>query len=124
MNKAYSVGSTSELITVCAPKTFDEWEDFYFNNAQQKKKNGVRITRDYITGLGQTLYIKISEVVQSELESITEDECVDYAYNLVLNRTYEGYKAEIDTIYGQLESIVNRKIEPAQGNCIKIWHNF
>jgi len=47
------------------------------------------------------------------LESITEDECVDYAYNLVLNRTYEGYKAEIDTIYGQLESIVNRKIEPA-----------
>ncbi len=113
LNKAYSVGSTSELIRVCAPKTFDEWEGFYFNNAQQKKKNGVRITRDYITGLGQTLYIKISEVVQSELESITEDECVDYAYNLVLNRTYEGYKAEIDTIYGQLELIVNRKIEPA-----------
>lgn len=46
------------------------------------------------------------------MESITEDECADYAYNLVLNRTYEGYKAEIDAIYGQLESIVNRKIEP------------
>lgn len=38
---------------------------------------------------------------------------IDYAYNLVLNRTYEGYKAEIETIYGQLESIVDRKIEPA-----------
>jgi len=113
LNKAYSVGPTSELIRACAPKTFKEWEDFYFNNAKQKKKDGIRITRDYITGLGQTLYIKISEVVQNELESITEDECIDYAYNLVLNRTYEGYKAEVDTIYGQLESIVKCKIEPA-----------
>ncbi|OEU80711.1 MAG: hypothetical protein BA872_05430 [Desulfobacterales bacterium C00003060] len=113
LNKAYSVGPTSELIRACAPKTFEEWEDFYFNNAKQKKKDGIRITRDHITALGQTLYIKISEVVQNELESITEDECVDYAYNLVLNRTYEGYKAEIDTINGQLESIVKCNIEPA-----------
>jgi hypothetical protein len=52
-------------------------------------------------------------VVQNELESITEEECCDYAYNLVLNRTYEGYKSEIETIYGQLESAVSRKIEPA-----------
>ena len=71
-----------------------EWEDFYFKNAKQKKKDGIRISRDYITGLGQTLYIKISEVVQSELESITEDECIDYAFNLVLNRTYESKKKE------------------------------
>ena len=46
LNKAYSVGPTSGLIRACAPKTFDEWENFYFNNAQQKKKNGVRITKD------------------------------------------------------------------------------
>jgi len=113
LNKAYSVGPTSELIRACAPKTFAEWEAFYFSHARQKKKNGIRITRDYITGLGQTLYIKISEVIRSELDLITEDECIDYAYNLILNRTYEGYKAEIDTVYGQLESIVGRKIEPA-----------
>ena len=37
LNKAYSVGPTSELIRACAPKTFEEWEDFYFNNAKQKK---------------------------------------------------------------------------------------
>ncbi|MBT7092511.1 MAG: MjaI family restriction endonuclease, partial [Bacteroidetes bacterium] len=89
------------------------WEEFYFNNARQKKKDGIRITREYITGLGETLYTKISEVIRSELDSISEEECIDYAYNLVLNRTYEGYRAEIDTIYGQLESIVNRKIKPA-----------
>lgn len=113
LNKAYSVGPTSELIRDCAPKTFEEWEEYYFTHARQKKKDGIKITREYIEGLGQTLYVKITEVIRSELDSITEEECIDYAYNLVLNRTYEGYKAEIDTIYGQLESIVNHKIEPA-----------
>src|SRR4030042_724341 len=113
LNKAHSVGPTSELIRKCAPKKFEDWENFYFENAVQKKKDGQKITREYITGLGQTLYIKLSEVVQSELEAISEDECCDYAYNLVLNRTFEGYRSEIETIYGQLESAVKTKIEPA-----------
>jgi hypothetical protein len=116
LNKAYSVGSTSELIRTCAPITFEEWENFYFKNARQKKKDGIKVSREYITGLGQTLYIKLSEVVQNELESISEEECIEYAYNLVLNRTYEGYRTEIDTIYGQLESIIQQKIEPAPDN--------
>lgn len=113
LNKAHSVGKTSELIRACAPSEYKEWEEFYFSKAKQKKKNGITITREYIAGLGKTLYIKLSEVVQNELESITEEECIDYAYNLVLNRTYEGYRTEIETIYGQLESVIGRKIEPA-----------
>ncbi|MFA5362394.1 MAG: MjaI family restriction endonuclease [Candidatus Omnitrophota bacterium] len=113
LNKAHSVGKTSELIRACAPSEFKEWESFYFSEAKQKKKNGIAITREYITGLGKTLHIKLSEVVQNELESITEEECIDYAYNLVLNRTYEGYRTEIETIYGQLESAVGKKIEAA-----------
>lgn len=116
LNKAHSVGSTSELIRNCAPAKYEEWEEFYFTKATQKKKGGLKITKEYITGLGQTLYIKLSEVVQNELVSITEDECIDYAYNLVLNRTYEGYRTEIETIYGQLEGAVGRKIEPAPDN--------
>ncbi len=113
LNKAHSVGPTSELIRKCSPKTFDEWERFYFKNAVQKKRNGIKITREYITELGRKLYIKLSEVVQNELESVQEEECIDYAYNLVLNRTYEGYCTEINTIYGQLESALSIKIEPA-----------
>jgi hypothetical protein len=133
LNKAHSVGSTSELIRTCAPTKYEEWEEFYFTKAEQKKKNGIKITREYIAGLGQTLYIKLSEVVQNELASITEEECIDYAYNLVLNRTYEGYRTEIETIYGQLEGAVERKIEPAPDNwdrsysvdfCIKIGEQF
>ncbi|OGU65922.1 MAG: hypothetical protein A2W30_06615 [Ignavibacteria bacterium RBG_16_36_9] len=114
LNKASSVGPTSELIRKCAPNTFDAWEQFYFENATQKKKNGARITREYIQSLGEKLYIKLSEVVHSELGSIQEEECIDYAYNLVLNRTYEGYRSEIDTIYGQLQTILSITIEPAR----------
>ena len=113
LNKAQSVGKTSELIRACAPLEYKEWEEFYFSNAKQEKKNGISVTRQYIADLGQKLYVKLSEVVQNELGSITEGECVDYAYNLVLNRTYEGYRSEIETIYGQLESVIGRKIEPA-----------
>jgi len=112
-NKAYSVGPTSELIRQCTPKTFEQWETFYFDNATQKKRNGMKITREYITDLGRKLYVKHSEVVQNELESIEEQECIDYAYNLVLNRTYEGYRSEIDTVYGQLEELLEVKIHPA-----------
>jgi len=144
-NKAYSVGPTSELIRQCTPKTFEQWETFYFDNATQKKRNGMKITREYITDLGRKLYVKPfyfdnatqkkrngmkitreyitdlgrklyvkhSEVVQNELESIEEQECIDYAYNLVLNRTYEGYRSEIDTVYGQLEELLEVKIHPA-----------
>jgi len=113
LNKAHSVGPTSELVRACSPKSFEEWETYYFENAVQKKKDGIRITREFITDLGRKLYIKVSEVVQNELESIEEEECIDYAYNLVLNRTYEGYKTEITTVYGQLESALGVKIQPA-----------
>lgn len=113
LNKAFSVGPTSELIRECAPGPFEEWEKFYFDSAYQKKKGGLKITREYITELGQKLYVKLSEVIQNELASIQEQECIDYAYNLVLNRTYEGYKTEIDTVYGQLEAKLDVKIQPA-----------
>lgn len=113
LNKAYNVGPTSELIRTCAPKTFEEWEEYYFANAMQKKRNGIRVTREYIVDLGRKLYVKVSEVVQNELESIQQEECIDYAYNLVLNRTYEGYQTEVNTVYGQLESQLGVKIEAA-----------
>ena len=50
------------------------------------------------------------------MASITEEECIDYAYNLVLRRTYDGYRTEIETIYGQLEGAIGMKIESAPDN--------
>ena len=113
LNKAHSVGPTSELIRKCGPKNLEDWEKFYFDNAHQKKKDGLKIDKAYITELGRKLYVKLTEVIQNEIESITEEECIDYVYNLVLHRTFEGYMSEIHTIYGQLQEILGCKIEPA-----------
>ena len=106
-NGYYLEISVNEQISDDLLELMSEIFNKYFKNAKQKKRNGVWITRGYITELG------ISEVVQNELESVTEEECIDYAYNLVLNRTYEGYMTEIQTIYGQLQNILGIQIEPA-----------
>ncbi len=113
LNYASSAGPVAELIRRCAPRKFEEWESFYFENAVQKKRAGQRISREYLEELGRKLYVKLSEVVQSELSSITEQECIDYVFNLVLNRTYEGYRTEVETVYGSLERELGRRIEPA-----------
>ena len=54
-------------------------------NANQKQlKNGVNIifqnvrSKEHIIELGKKLYIKITEVISSEVEKITEQECIDY----------------------------------------------
>ena len=55
LNKVYSVGALAELIRDCAPSEYQEWEEYYFSKGAQKKKGGIKITREYITSLGQTL---------------------------------------------------------------------
>lgn len=104
LNFKRNVGPTSESIRKCSPKTLEEWEEYYFKNVR---------TRDHIIETGKKLYVKITEVVQSELNDITEQDCVDYMINLVINRTFDGYTTEIETIYGQLEKVLGIKIEPA-----------
>ena len=104
LNFKRNVGATSESIRKCSPKTIEEWETYYFTNVRSK---------EHIADLGKKLYIKITEVVQAELDDITEQECINYMFNLVINRTYDGYMTEIETIYGQLEKILGIKIEPA-----------
>lgn len=121
LNKASSVGATSELIRECAPTNYEQWVDFYFEKAFQKKKAGIKITKEYLHALGEELYLKLSENIQNELECITEEECIDYVYNLVINRTYEGYITEIETIYGQLEKLVGYKIEAAPDKWDRIY---
>jgi len=104
LNFRRNVGPTSESIRKCAPKTVNEWENYYFQNVKSKEQ---------IIELGKKLYIKISEVVQAELDDITEQDCIDYIINLVINRTFDGYMTEIETIYGKLEKEIGEKIEPA-----------
>jgi len=122
LNKAYSVDGTSALIRKCAPKNIDEWEKYYFDNAKQKKKNGVKIDKKYIKNLGKKLYKELSTTVLSELNAITEEEAIDYMYNLVINRTYEGYKSEINTINNELQKQLDIEIKPATDELDRIYN--
>ena len=70
-------------------------------------------SRQHLEELGRRLYIKITEVCQAEIESITEEACIDFIINLVIGRTYDGYQSEIQTIYGQLQEALGVKVEPA-----------
>ncbi len=63
--------------------------------------------------MGKKLYVKITEVIQSEVAEITEKDCVDYMFQLVIDRTFDGYITEIQTIYGQLQNMLGVKIEAA-----------
>ena len=122
LNKKTSVDAVSHLIRKSSPKNFEDWETYYFENAKQKKKNGIKIDREYINKLGEKLFQKLSTVVRSELDSITEKECIDYMYNLVLNRTYEGYDGEIQTMYGELQDILNIQINPSSDEWDRIYN--
>ena len=104
LNFKRNVGPTSESIRQCEPKTIDEWRAYYFKNVR---------SNEHIESLGKKLYIKITEVIQSEVEEITEQDCIDYIRQLVIDRTFDGYMTEIKTIYGQLEKELGVKIEPA-----------
>jgi hypothetical protein len=63
--------------------------------------------------LGKKLYIKISEICRSEIENISEADCITFIIELVINRTYDGYQTEIQTIYGQLQQELGVRVEPA-----------
>jgi hypothetical protein len=104
LTRKNKVGPVAELIRKCAPKGMEDWEDFYFRSGY---------TRENLEGLGKILFIKVSEICRAEIESITEQDCIDFIVDLVIKRTFDGYRSEIGTIYGQLASLLGVEIEPA-----------
>lgn len=63
LNFKRNVGATSESIRKCAPKSLDEWRDYYYANVKSEA---------HIEELGRKLYVKITEVIQSEVQEVTE----------------------------------------------------
>ena len=104
LNFKRNVGATSEAIRKCEPRSLEEWQKYYFANVR---------TEEQIVELGKKLYIKITEVLVAEIDEITEEDCINYIKELVIDRTYDGYVREIKTIYGQLQEILGVKIEAA-----------
>ena len=79
LNFKRTVGPTSESIRQCAPRTVVEQRDYYFKTGRSKA---------HIEELGKKLYVKITEVIPAEVEDISEQDCVDYMLQLVIDSTF------------------------------------
>lgn len=104
LTKKKQVGAVADEIRKCEPKNLEDWENYYIKNVYPE---------EHLIELGRKLYVKISEVFQAEIKSITEEDCINFIKNLVINRTYDGYVSEKETIYEQLQEILGLNIEPA-----------
>ncbi len=96
------VGAVMALIRECQPKSFEEWEKYYFEKAYTKTKKPVKVTEDVLKELGERLYEKITEVVIPEwtdaFKQITKQDCYDYVYEVTIPRTYDGFITEKSVI--------------------------
>jgi hypothetical protein len=115
LNKKESVGPVSDWIRECAPKTLEEWREFYLKKLEEfLSRKGIKISpSEYLEYLGRKLYTKITEVIRAEIDEVSEEDCIIYIYNLVINRTFEGYQTEVETIYKLLQRELGLEIKPA-----------
>ncbi|PIP62927.1 restriction endonuclease [Candidatus Roizmanbacteria bacterium CG22_combo_CG10-13_8_21_14_all_35_9] len=109
LSRPNKVGPVMFLIRECQPKTFQEWEKFYFEKAFADGKNQYKITKQVLDELGERLYIKIKQIVIPEwteaFNQLTIEDCKNYIYNLTVNRTYDGFIREKSVIYDNLAKI-------------------
>ena len=107
LSRPNKVGAVMALIRECQPKTIEEWEEWYFKNARTKGKNPAKVTKDTLVELGERLYVKITEIVIPEwseaFSQLTLQDCIDYIYNLTINRTFDGFYREKSVVSGTLE---------------------
>jgi len=106
LSRPNKVGTVMALIRECQPKSFEEWEKWYFENANTDSKTPSKITKESLEELGERLYVKIKEIVIPEwteaFYQLTLQDCVDYIFNLTINRTYDGFIREKSVIEDNL----------------------
>lgn len=98
LSRPNKVGAVMALIRQCQPKTIEDWEAWYFENAYTDGKNTFKVTKESLEELGNRLHEKITEVVipewQEAFRNLTLQDCIDYIHNLTINRTFDGYIRE------------------------------
>ena len=109
LSRPNKVGAVMALIRECQPKTIQEWERWYFENAYTDAKTPTKITVESLRELGGRLYEKITEVVipewQAAFNQLTLQDCNDYIYNLTVNRTFDGFLREKSVVNDGLAKI-------------------
>ncbi|HMP14953.1 MAG TPA: MjaI family restriction endonuclease [Saprospiraceae bacterium] len=116
LSRPNKVGAVMALIRECQPKTIEEWEKWYFENAKTDGKTPNKITKESLEELGERLYVKIKEIVIPEwteaFNQLTLQDCIDYIHNLTINRTFDGFIREKSVIEDNLvKSFPNVKFE-------------
>lgn len=106
LTKTSKVGEVMSLIRKCQPQSYKNWESWYFSNAHTKSKIPTKITPETLKELGERLYVKLTEIVIPEftnaMQHLTLDDCVEYIFNLVLCRTFDGFIIEKLTVQNNL----------------------
>lgn len=109
LTKTTKVGEVMSLIRQCQPKSFEEWEEWYFKNAVTNTKEPVKVTKEILTELGERLYSKLKETVIPQIteaiRTLTIDDCIDYIYQLTIFRTYDGYLTEKSVVFDNLAKV-------------------
>jgi hypothetical protein len=109
LSRPNKVGTVMALIRECQPKTLEQWQQWYFENAQTDGKSPSKITKESLEELGERLYVKIREIVIPEwteaFNQLTLQDCVDYIFNLTINRTYDGFIREKSVIEDNLVKV-------------------
>jgi hypothetical protein len=97
------------LIRECQPNGIERWEQWYFENARTDGKTPTKITKESLEELGERLYVKIKEIVIPEwteaFSQLTLQDCVEYIFNLTINRTFDGFIREKSVIEENLAKI-------------------
>jgi hypothetical protein len=97
------------LIRECQPQTIEDWQQWYFENACTEAKTKTKITKESLHELGERLYAKITDVVIPEWEAafkqLTLQDCIDYIFNLTINRTFDGFIREKSVVNDGLAKI-------------------
>lgn len=98
LSRPAKVGAVMALIRQCQPASYEEWRKWYFENAYTATKSPAKVSKETLAELGERLYEKIENFVIPEWEEafrqLTLKDCIDYIYNLTINRTYDGYTRE------------------------------
>jgi hypothetical protein len=116
LSRPNKVGAVMALIRECQPKTIEQWEKWYFENATTDGKTQTKITKESLEELGERLFVKIKEIVIPEwteaFNQLTLQDCIDYIHNLTINRTFDGFVREKSVIEDNLaKTFPNVKFE-------------
>ena len=118
-NRPKYVGKVSEEIRKCQPRRLEDWKKFYMKNVEPSKFAEMRkyinhLTKEqYLDWLGLELCKKIHEIIKKEIDEIEEEDCRRYIRELIFERTFQGFRNEVETIYGILERELEAEIKPA-----------